>query len=87
MSADPPEPHLSQLGRDPPHFRYLARLIVRRNKVKARPDLVFDLECELRAAFIAGRYATLAEFPDPDDEPDRSSFAPDSSSSRPSSRE
>ena len=51
-------PHLSQIGRDPPGYAYLARAILERND---GDSLEVDLRHELRVAYADGRNAVRTE--------------------------
>lgn len=61
MTAQLPvaEPHLSELGRDPPDYRYLARRVVVRNKIESIAFVEGDIRRELQAAYERGRADAL----------------------------
>jgi hypothetical protein len=58
VRSAPAAPHLSQIGRDPPGYAYLARAVLERNDAESLED---DLRHELRTAYADGRNAIRTE--------------------------
>lgn len=68
-----PAPHLSQCGKDPPEYNYLAWQIVEWSSAYNMPaalraELERNIRTELRAAFVAGKQHALKVAADLDEE-------------------